>query len=324
MIRAGIIGASGYTGYELIKILKKHPQVELVVINSQSYNGKKVSELYTDYKGNDAFTNYSLDEINQLKLDCIFLALPHASAYEYVPKLNCKIIDLSADYRFKDIQTYESVYGVKHTDPENNKIAVYGLPELFRDRIKKAKIIANPGCYATCSILAALPVMKHAKYIVFDCKSGWSGAGKSSAYAKDPNIIKDNFVAYKLTNHRHKPEIEQFIKKKLSFTPHVIDAFEGMMATTHILLKDNISKEEIIKLYEDFYQNEPFVKVIQGRIPEIKDVAFTNFCHIGGFEVDENNRLVVVSVIDNLLKGASGQAVQNMNIMFGFDENEGF
>jgi len=324
MKQIGIIGASGYTGYELIKLLKKHPDVEIKVLNSQSYAGKKVKGLYKQFDGEEEFTDYSVDEINTMKLDCVFLALPHTKATEYAPKLKCKkIIDLSADYRFKKIGKYEEVYQVTHLDKAGNKKAVFGLPELFKDKIKKAKIVANPGCYATCCILAALPVQKLAKYIVFDCKSGWSGAGKESAYAKDHNTIKENIVAYKLTNHRHKPEIEQFIKTKLSFTPHVIDAFQGMMCTAHLLLKKSISKEEIIKKFEDYYKNQAFVKVVKDKIPEIKDVAGTNYCHIGGFEIDENNQIVIISVIDNLIKGASGQAVQNMNIMLGFDEMEG-
>lgn len=324
MIKAGIIGASGYTGYELIKLLKKHPEVELKVLNSHSYNGKKVSSLYKDFGGEEEFTNYSVDEINKMKLDCVFLALPHTKAFDVVPNLKCKkIIDLSADYRFKKAEEYEEVYGVKHLDKDNNKKAVYGLPELFKEKIKKAKIVANPGCYATACLLASLPIQKSAKYIVFDCKSGWSGAGKESAYAKDPNVIKDNLQAYKLTSHRHKYEIEQFIKTKLSFTPHVIDTFQGMMCTTHLLLKKKIAKEEIIKLFEDFYKGQPFVKIVKDKIPDIKDVQKTNYCHIGGFEIDENNQLVIVSVIDNLIKGASGQAVQNMNLMLGFDEGEG-
>lgn len=323
-MKIGIIGASGYTGYELIKLLKKHPKIELKVLNSHSYVGKKVNELYSEFNGDEGFTNYSIDEINKMKLDCIFLALPHTRAFEIVPKLKCKkIIDLSADYRFKKTNKYEEVYEAKHLDEKNNKKAVYGLPELFKDKIKKVKIVANPGCYATACILASYPIQKLAKYIVFDCKSGWSGAGKESIYAKDSSVIKDNIQAYKLTKHRHKYEIEQFIKTKLSFTPHVIDTFQGMMCTAHVLLKKKIEKEEIIKLFEDFYKDQPFVNIIKDKIPEIKDVQKTNYCHIGGFEIDENNQLVIVSVIDNLIKGASGQAIQNMNLMFGFDEKEG-
>jgi len=324
MIKTGIIGASGYTGYELIKLLKKHPEAELKVLNSKSYNGKKVKELYLDFGGDEEFTDYSIDEINKMKLDCVFLAVPHTKAFEIVPKLKCKkIIDLSADYRFKKIGKYEEVYKVTHLDEKNNKKAVYGLPELFKEKIKKAKIVANPGCYATVCLLAILPIQKLAKYFVFDCKSGWSGAGKKSIYAKDKSVIKENLQAYKLINHRHKYEIEQFIKTKLSFTPHVIDAFQGIMCTAHALLKKKIEKEEIIKIFEDFYKDQPFVKIVKDKIPDIKDVAKTNYCHIGGFEIDENNQLVIVSVIDNLIKGASGQAIQNMNLMFGFKEGEG-
>ncbi|MBU1945382.1 MAG: N-acetyl-gamma-glutamyl-phosphate reductase [Nanoarchaeota archaeon] len=325
MKQVGIIGASGYTGYELVKLLKKHPGVELKVLNSKSYNGQKVKSLYTDFDGEDSFTNYTVDEINSMKLDCVFLAVPHTTAHSLVPQLKIKkIIDLSADYRFKKTEEYEKIYGLEHKDKEGNKKAVYGLPELFKEKIKKAKLVANPGCYATCCILAALPIQKLSKYIVFDCKSGYSGAGKSSIYAKDPeNTIKDNLVAYKLTNHRHKYEIEQFIKTKLSFTPHVIGAFQGMMCTAHLLLKKSVSKDEIIKKFEDYYKDEPFVKVVKDKIHEVKDVVGTNYCYIGGFEIDKNNQLVIVSVIDNLIKGASGQAIQNMNLILGFDEMEG-
>lgn len=322
--KVGIIGASGYTGYELIKILKNHPKVELAVLNSKSYEGKKVKELYPDFDGEETYTNYSVDEINKMKLDCMFLAVPHTKAFEILPKLKSKkIIDLSADYRFKKIQKYEEVYKTKHPDEKNNKKAVYGLPELFKEKIKKAKVIANPGCYATVCILSAFPIQKLSKYIVFDCKSGYSGAGKNSIYAKDHNVINENIVAYTLTNHRHKYEVEQFIKTKLSLTPHVIDAFQGMMCTMHVILKKNVSVENIKKLYKEFYKNQHFIKIMEDKIPDLHDIQKTNYCNIGGFEIDENNQLVVVSVIDNLIKGASGQAVQNMNLMFGFGESEG-
>ncbi|MDP7244658.1 MAG: N-acetyl-gamma-glutamyl-phosphate reductase [Flavobacteriales bacterium] len=323
MKQIGIIGASGYTGYELIKILKKHSKVELKVLNSKSYVGKKVKELYPDFNSEDVYTNYSIDEINKMKLDCVFLAVPHTTAFEILPKLKSKkIIDLSADYRFKKIQKYEEVYGTKHLDGKNNKKAVYGLPELFKNKIKKSKIVANPGCYATVCILSAFPIQKLAKYIVFDCKSGYSGAGKKPGYYNDPKNYEDNILAYKLTKHRHKYEIEQFIKTKLSFTPHVIDTFQGMMCTTHTILKKKSNKDEIIKVFKDFYKDEPFIKIMD-KIPDLHDIQKNNYCCIGGFEIDENNQLVVISVIDNLLKGASGQAVQNMNLMFGFDENLG-
>lgn len=323
-MKVGIIGASGFAGYELIKILTKHPQTELKVLNSKSFEGKKVSELYPDYQGDETFTNYSIEEMNKMELDCVFLAVPPTKAFLIVPKLNCKCVDLSADYRFKDVKLYEQIYKTPHQDLENNSEAVYGLPELFKDKIKDAKVIGNPGCYSTVCLLTSMPIVDLANYTIFDVKSGYSGAGKSSKFATDhDNTIKENIVAYKLTNHRHKYEIEQFVGKKISFTPHVIDAFQGMMSTTHVMLKENVTKEQIIKKFEEYYKDKPFVKIIKDKIPEIKDIQDTNYCHIGGFEIDENNQLIIIGVIDNLIKGASGQAVQNMNVMFNFDETEG-
>ena len=241
MQKIGIVGASGYTGYELIKLLAKHPEVELAVLNSRSNAGKKVSELYPDFNDKDLkFTGYSVDDINTINPKLLFLALPNGEAMKIVPKLNkrMKIVDLSADYRFKDKEDYEKIYKITHSDKERK--AVYGLPELYSSKIKKARLVANPGCYATASILSALPIQKLAKYIIFDCKSGWSGAGKDSDYAKDASLLKDNMIAYKLTNHRHKYEVEQLVKTKLSFTPHVISAFRGLISTTHVLLKKPI------------------------------------------------------------------------------------
>jgi len=319
-IRAGIIGATGYTGHELIKILSRHPHVELVVRNSESNAGKKVSELYPDFEGDLKYTGHSIDEINSLKLDVVFLALPHTVAMDWAPKLHCKVIDLSADYRFKETAEYERVYKLAHKDPKAK--AVYGLPELFLEEIKTAKLVANPGCYATGMILSGYPVKDNSDYMIFDCKSGWSGAGKSSKYAKDSTISKDNLVSYSLTAHRHKYEVQQFLGKRISFTPHVIDTFRGMMITAHILLKKHESAEEIKKKYKEFYANARFTKVID-EVPDLHSVQNTNQLIIGGFEVDENNQLVVVTVLDNLLKGASGQAVQNMNIMFGFEQTAG-
>ncbi|HLC65625.1 MAG TPA: N-acetyl-gamma-glutamyl-phosphate reductase [Candidatus Nanoarchaeia archaeon] len=322
MIEVGIIGASGYTGHELIKLLNNHKKVKVVAANSRTYEGKRVSELYPDYRGNLRYTNFSVSEINSMKPDLLFLALPHGNSTGIVQQLDkdIKVIDLGADFRFSSMKMYEKVYGIK--SPVKKNTAVYGLPELFREKIKKAHIVANPGCYSTACILAAYPIQKYAKYIVFDCKSGWSGAGKDSVYAKNPSIVKDNLIAYNIVKHRHKYEISQFIKTPLSFTPHVISTFQGMMCTAHILLRKNTEKEKIIKIYKKFYNDSKFTRIAD-KIPEVRDTQKTNFCRIGGFEIDENNQLVIVSTIDNLLKGASGQAVQNMNLMFDFDETEG-
>ena len=307
-IKAGIIGSSGYTGYELIKILSRHKNVELIFLNSKSHNGQSVKSIYDDFKDDNLkFTNFSLNEINKMNADVVFTALPSGESIELVPKIKSRIIDLSADFRFSEVKIIDSAYG---------------LPELFRKKIKDACVVANPGCYATASILAALPIFKMSDRIIFDCKSGYSGAGIKPAYVNRKENYSDNVIPYNLTNHRHKFEIGQFITSKISFTPHVIPAFRGLMCTMHAILNKKSSNEKIRKIYLDFYKNEPFVRIMD-KIPELHDVQNNNYCCLGGFEVDENDQLVVVSVIDNLLKGASGQAVQNMNIMFGFDEREG-
>lgn len=319
-IRAGIIGASGYTGYELIKILSKMLQIELKVLNSTSSANIKVKELYPDFEGNYKFTDYTIEEINKMHLGIIFLAMPHGEAMKIVPKLNCKVIDLSADYRFSSKEKFAEIYKMKHTDPKRK--AVYGISEIFFSQIKKANLIANPGCYSIASILAVYPIQELAKYIVLDCKSGYSGAGKKPTYVNNPKNYTDNIIPYNIIDHRHKAEIEQFIKTKLSFTPHVIPTFQGLMCTAHILLKKKLTQDKIKKIYIDFYKEKPFIKVLD-KIPDLHDVQKTNLCCLGGFEIDGNNQLVVISVIDNLLKGASGQAVQNMDIMFGLDEKTG-
>ncbi|HIH42509.1 TPA: N-acetyl-gamma-glutamyl-phosphate reductase [Candidatus Woesearchaeota archaeon] len=357
---AGIIGATGFTGYELIKLLVKHPYIDLKVLNSISHVGKKVSELYTGFEkycvenncsesSSLRFTNYSVEEINKMDLDVLFFCTPNGEAMKIVPQIinnnaknenkngnNIKIIDLSADYRFEDTAMYEKIYGIKHLDTANK--AVYGLAEINRKKIKSARLIANPGCYATACTLAALPLLndkannssnknnaftkESVNSILFDCKSGYSGAGRESEYVKNQELLRENIIAYKLTAHRHVKEIEQNLGFPVSFTPHVLPAFQGLMATTHIFLNKKISTSELKQTYTEFYKNEAFVK-ISDSIPNLHDVQNTNNCVIGGFEIDANDRLVVVSVIDNLMKGASSQAVQNMNLMLGFDEKEG-
>lgn len=319
-IKAGIIGASGYTGYELLKILSRHKNADLAFLNSKSHNGQTVKSVYSDFWDEKLkFTNLSMDEINKTKADVVFTALPSKESIEVVRKLKVRVIDLSADFRFSDPKVYEKIYGIKNNSGIN---AVYGLPEMFRKEIKKAKVVANPGCYATACLIAVLPIQKFAGNIIFDCKSGYSGAGARPAYVNQPENYSDNIIAYNITKHRHKYEIGQFIKTKLSFTPHVIPTFRGLMCTMHVMLKKKDDGEKIKKLYKNFYMNEPFVRIMD-KIPELHDVQNNNSCCLGGFETDENNQLVIISVIDNLLKGASGQAVQNMNIMFGLDEGEG-
>jgi N-acetyl-gamma-glutamyl-phosphate reductase len=318
-ISAGIIGAAGYTGYELIKLLHNHPNVDLTTLNSRTYAGKKVSSVYIDFMDkNLEYTDIGLKKLNQL--DVVFLAVPNGNSMKIVPKLDCKIIDLSADYRFKDYHVYENIYKSKHLDPEKN--AVYGLPELNKKKIKSARLVANPGCYATACILAALPIQKKSENIIFDCKSGYSGAGINKSYVNDPKNFTNNLIPYNLTKHRHKFEIEQFISSKVSFTPHVLPIFRGLMCTMHHISSDYSNSEKVKKEYIDYYRDCRFVRIADD-IPELHDVQNNNNCSIGGFEIDDNNQSVIISVIDNLLKGASGQAVQNMNLMFKFDESAG-
>jgi N-acetyl-gamma-glutamyl-phosphate reductase len=323
MKKIGIIGASGYAGSEIVRILRRHSGVEIKVLNSETYNGQSLFSLYPEkvFEGL-VFTDYSIPEINQMKLDLVFLAVPNGEAMKLVPKLKCKVVDLSADYRFKDKKIYEKVYGIKHEDLKTK--AVYGLPELFREKIKKAKLVANPGCYATSCILGAYPLLesKLVSRVIFDSKSGYSGAGKKALYVNDPKNYTDNIIPYNISRHRHKYEIEQFIKTKVSFTPHVLPTFQGILSTIHMILKRDISAEEIKNIYKDFYKNENFVKIVDD-YPDLHGVQKTNLCRIGGFEIDETNQLVVLSTLDNLIKGAAGQAVQNMNLMLGFNETEG-
>lgn len=320
----GIIGASGFTGYELIKILMRHDGVQLKVLNSQSYAGKKVSSLYPDFAGDLVFTDYALEKINALNLDLLFLCMPNGEAMKLVPQINAqtKIIDLSADYRFAKKSVYEEVYGIAHRDKKTR--AVYGLPELHRAAIQRTRIVANPGCYATACILAAMPLVKSklVGHVVFDGKSGYSGAGRESAYAKHPELLKDNIIPYKLTTHRHTAEIAQCLNFPVSFTPHVLPHFQGLMITMHAYLKKKVSPQEVTAVYADFYKNEPFIS-LKETLPTLHDVQQTNKAVFGGFEIDAHNRLVVISVLDNLIKGASGQAVQNMNLMLGFEETRG-
>ena len=290
-------------------------------MNSKSHDGQAVKSVYNDFWDDELkFTGLSLDDISKSKPDVVFTALPSKESIGIVSKLKSRVIDLSADFRFSNPKVYEKIYGMKN----NSKIkAVYGLPELFRNKIKTAKVGANPGCYATACLIAALPVWKSASQIIFDCKSGYSGAGIKPAYVNQPENYGNNIIAYNISKHRHKYEVGQFIKTKISFTPHVIPVFRGLMCTMHAILKKKGDSEKIKKIYKDFYKGDPFVKIMEDKSPELHDVQNNNNCCLGGFEIDENNQLVVISVIDNLLKGASGQAVQNMNIMFGLDEREG-
>lgn len=337
MIKAGIVGATGYAGQQLYYILNNHKNVKVEFISAHSSVDVCISELYGNYRNIIQQKCIDMNEaIERLDdIDVIFLALPHGTAFDLVEiayKKGVKVIDIGADYRIDDAKVYEDWYNVEHKNPELIKEAVYGLCEIKRDRIKEAKIIANPGCYTTASILAMYPLIKHGlvdeKKVIIDAASGTSGAGRS---AKVDNLfceVNENYKAYGVTNHRHTPEIEQELTKAsneevlISFTPHLVPMARGILATCYGFLKEEVSEEKVKEIYEEEYGKEPFIRLLDV-FPQTKWVRGTNLCDIS-FKIDKRTgRIVVISAIDNLVKGAAGQAVQNMNIIFGFEETEG-
>lgn len=321
MIKAGIIGASGYTGSELMRILCTHPEVEIVAVTSRKWEGKDVSEVLPFLKGFYDLKFISPDLKKFEGCDVVFTSVPHGQAMKFVPELvesGIRVIDLSADYRL-DREVYERVYG-KH---EAYIEAVYGLTELHRKEVKKAELVANPGCYPTGAILSAAPLasMGLIERVVFDSKSGISGAGANpNEFTHYPNL-HESTIPYKITDHRHYFEMVQELKAlqedvRISFTPQVFPASRGILTNAHIFLKEDVDAKQV---YEDFYRNDYFVR-IQKEV-RLNWVRGSNFCDVATFEGED--RIVVVSAIDNLVKGASGQAVQNMNVMFGLDEKTG-
>ena len=337
-INIGILGGTGYVGIELVRLLCRHENVNITRIVSQSFVGKAISEVYPNLKGVCDLICSALD-IDDIARNCdvVFTALPHGASKELIPALfakDVKIIDMSGDYRYDDKAIYEKWYGEPHTSPELLEQSVYGLCEIHRDKISQTKLVGNPGCYTTCSILALAPVVERGiidnSSIIIDAKSGVTGAGRSSSLDFSFCEATETAKAYKIATHRHTSEIEQELSRfagediELSFTPHLIPMKRGILATCYVNLQKSVSIEEVHKLYSEFYKNEYFVRICGvGTLPEVKNVAGSNFVDIG-IAVDERlNRLVVVSCIDNLIKGAAGQAVQNMNIMFGFEESAG-
>jgi len=324
MVSVYIVGGSGYTGGELLRILLNHSEIENIKISSRTYKGKDISELHPNLTDTGiSFENYNLKRAN--KADFVFVCTPHGKAMEIVKDLTTRVIDLSADYRIKDIKAYEFVYKVKHNSPDLVKEAVYGLPELHRDEIADARVVANPGCLATGAILAAYPLLKDfgeaVQTILFDSKTGVSGAGKNPSERVHFCRVNEDILPYKLTNHRHILEMKQELGTEVFFTPHMLPVSRGILTSTHVLLSKDIDIDSIKEAYSDFYHDEPFVRVLEG-VPSLNAVRGSNYCHIGGFE-KSGGRLVLFSTIDNLVKGASGVAVQNMNIMADFDETEG-
>jgi N-acetyl-gamma-glutamyl-phosphate reductase len=335
MIKAAICGGSGYTGAELLRILSGHPEVEITAVTSEKSAGKKVADLFPHLHKYSHLVYEPLDKEKILnKADVFFMALPHAASQEavdYFFKKGKKVIDLSADYRLSDVAVYEEWYKTPHNYADTLKNAVYGLPELYREKIKQSSLIANPGCYPTSAILGLYPAIKEGiidiENIIIDSKSGTSGAGRKADVGFSYCEVNEGFKAYGIAVHRHTPEIEQELsaiagkKITINFTPHLVPMDRGIISTMYGKMVKKAETAEIISLYKRYYDAEPFVNVLdEGFYPNAKNVRGSNFVEIG-FKVNKRtNTLIVVSAIDNLVKGASGQAVQNMNIIMGFKE----
>jgi N-acetyl-gamma-glutamyl-phosphate reductase len=329
-IKVAVLGATGFTGEKLIEILLNHPKVEINYISAVVEKAASFSSIFPHFKGKLDLICDNLDLKKAASADVIFLSLPHRVSFLYAPYFLDKgkvVIDLSADYRLHDTKVYKDYYGIEHKDKNNLKQAVYGLPEFFKPKIKKAKLIANPGCYPTVSILSLAPLLKEGIItkddIIIDAKSGITGAGRKAALDYHYAHLNQNLKAYKVFGHQHLPEINQVLgeitksKIDLQFSPHLVPMERGILITVYAKLKKKVSFKAIQSVYKKYYQNAPFVRVFDC-LPSLKDVIQTNYCDIG-FALSEK-RLVIVGCIDNLIKGASGQAVQNMNIIFDWDE----
>jgi len=338
MIKVAICGGSGYTGLELLRILSGHHAVKITAVTSERSAGKSVAEVFPHLSSLQNLVYEPLVREKLLsKADLFFLALPHGASQETVHFFysNKKmVVDLSADYRLSDPQVYKEWYGLPHNYTTTLKKAVFGLPEIYRNRIRKAKLVANPGCYPTGAILGLFPVIKNRiidpSTIIIDSKSGTSGAGRKADLSVSFCEVSEGFKAYGIGTHRHTPEIEQELSslagKKISvnFTPHLLPVNRGILSTIYAQLNKKTDTASILKIYRKVYNREPFIRVLEeGLFPNIKNVTGTNFCHLGIKVNNRTNTLIIVTAIDNLVKGASGQAVHNMNIMLGLKETEG-
>ena len=338
MINVGIVGASGYTGAELARILCNHPEVRITAATSRQHAGRPLSEIFPSLRGKVDIIceNLSVAELCN-RADFFFTAVPHKTAMDLVPHLLAagkKVVDLSADFRLRDVSVYEEWYQA-HSSSQFLNEAIYGLPELYRDDISGSRLVANPGCYPTSIILGLAPLLKagaiEAQTIIADSKSGTSGAGRVAQTGSLFCEVHDSFKPYKAGRaHRHTPEIEQELtvlarkEVHITFTPHLLPISRGILSTVYASLAPGFDREKIDTLYRNHYQNEPFVRLLEeDSFPSTQFVRGSNFCDIS-YKIDHaTNRLIVMSAIDNVVKGASGQAVQNMNLMYGFTETTG-
>ena len=336
MIQAGIIGATGYAGVELVRILLRHPQVKLAAVSSVSFEGKALEEVYPNLLGLCGLKCVSAEEAVE-KSDVIFAALPHGLSQETAAACAAagkKFIDLGADFRLDDPEDYRKWYGCEVLYPELHERAVYGLPELFREDVKKTDIIGNPGCYPTSVALGLAPALRagmiETQGIVVDAKSGTTGAGRKPAQNTHFPDCNEAFSAYKVASHRHTPEIEQTLsvlageKATITFVPHLLPVNRGILSTIYARLKSGVTLEQVRAAYERAYADEVFVRLMpEGAAVNISHVRCSNFCDIQLYADEHTGLLIVTSVIDNMVKGAAGQAVQNMNLLFGLEETAG-
>ncbi len=336
MIKAGIIGATGYAGTELIRLLSAHPETEVAAISSVSFEGQKISDVYPSYIDLNDMICENADEAVK-KSDVVFAALPHGLSQELAAQCkadNVKFIDLGADFRLESEEEYKEWYGGTFLDKNLHKEAVYGLPELFRDEIKGKSIIANPGCYTTCSPLALAPAVANGlielKGIICNCASGVTGAGRKPSQGNHYPELNEGFHAYKVACHRHTPEIEQTLSKlsgekvTLTFVPHLLPVNRGILATCYADIKEGVTYEQVRRAYEDYYKDEYFVRLLpKEKCADIHNIKYSNFCDISTHYDKRTHKLIACAAIDNMVKGAAGQAIQNMNIIFGLDERTG-
>ncbi|MFB6275464.1 MAG: N-acetyl-gamma-glutamyl-phosphate reductase [Halothece sp.] len=338
-ITVGIVGASGYGGVQLVRLLLEHPQVEITYLGGNQSAGKNFAELYP-YLGHRFHNTIEPIDVETIAERCqvVFLSLPNGLGYKLAPQLlekGCQVLDLSADYRFNDIDTYTATYNVERDDEETIATAVYGLPELYREQIKTATLVGCPGCYPTASLLAIAPLLKQGlilpETVIIDAKSGTSGGGRKSKVNLLLAEADNTLSAYGVAGHRHTPEIEQIcshlagVDIRVQFTPHLVPMVRGMLSTVYANLRDpGLVRDDLLTIYNAFYRSSDFVKILpNGVYPQTKWTAGTNLCYIG-VEVDpRTDRVIVMSAIDNLMKGQAAQAVQCMNLMLGWEETVG-
>ncbi len=335
-IKVGVVGATGYAGSEICRLILGHPQAELAAISSVSFEGMALSQVYPAYYQICDMVCGTQEEVVE-KSDVIFAALPHGLSQELGAQcysLGKTFIDMGADFRLESEEEYKEWYGGEYQDKALHQEAVYGLPEFFREKIRGKKLIANPGCYTTAVPLALVPALEagfiEPQGIIADCKSGVTGAGRKPTQSNHYPELNESFTAYKVANHRHTPEIEQTLSKiageklKLTFVPHLLPINRGILATCYAKLKPGVTEEQLWKAYHDRYDGEFFVRLLpKGQVANVKNVRYTNYCDVSLFVDNRTGTFIAVSAIDNMVKGAAGQAIQNMNLSFGLEETTG-